>query len=51
MEFHDLRSCVNHGIPRFMQVKHGLPWNSKLYVDKAWNSMNYISTEITEFQH
>ena len=50
MEFPKLRSCVNHGILRFMQVTHEIPWNSKPYVDKAWNSMNYVSTEIMEFQ-
>ena len=50
MEFHEPRKYRNYGIPRFKCLKHGIPWNSKPYVDKAWNSMNYVSTEIMEFQ-
>ena len=50
MEFHELRKYGNPGIPRFKCVQRGISWNSKLYVDKAWNSMNYVSTEIMEFQ-
>ena len=50
MEFHEPRKYRNYGIPRFKCLKHGIPWNSKPYVDKACNSMNYVSTEIMEFQ-
>ena len=50
MEFHELRKYRKPGIPRFKCVQRGIPWNSKLYVDKAWNTMNYVSTEIMEFQ-
>ena len=50
MEFHEPRKYRNYGIPRFKCLKHGIPWNSKPYLDKAWNSMNYVSTEIMEFQ-
>ena len=50
MEFQEPRKYGNHGIPRFKCLKHGIPLNSKPYVDKACNSMNYVSTEIMEFQ-
>ena len=50
MEFHELHKYGNYGIPTLECLKHGIPWNSKPYVDKAWNSMNYVNTEIMEFQ-
>ena len=63
MEFNGIPTFmkVKYGSPRFTFVRKS--WNSKVYVSKAWNSMefqafvdkartsmNYVSTDIMEFQ-